>query len=93
MNNNNFITDVLRAVSRELAPNIKILFIFLLIAQVIFFTYGLRLIPPITKFGLFLFNIGTAVLIPYSLAMLVKAVGLAKKEFSKSRKKPRKRKR
>ena len=78
--------NIFKGVCRELAPNLIAFVIFLIIAQVIFFTIGPKiLIPNITHFGLFLLNFVFAILLPYIFAMIIKAIKLII-DVSKSKK-------
>ena len=74
--------NITKSVIRELSPNLTALVLFLLIAQIIFFTLGKGLILQNTpREGLILMNFLFAVLVPYSLAMVVKAIILIEKTY------------
>jgi len=76
--------NIFKGITRALAPSIYSLIIFLAIAQIIFFTLGPKiLISNITNFGLFLLNFVFAIIVPYNLAMIIKAIKLIRKEVKK----------
>ena len=78
---------ILKTIAQELAPNLVALIFFLIVAQVIFFSIGQYvLVANKTKTGLFLINFVFAVLIPYFLAMLIKAIKLIIMEVNKKKK-------
>ena len=69
--------NILKGIAREFAPHMPSLISFLAIAQIAFFTVGPKiLISNITNFGLFLLNFVFAIIVPYNLAMVIKAIGL-----------------
>jgi len=74
--------DVVHGLTREFAPNLIIFIVLVVVAQLLFFTVGPDiLIPNLTDQGLMLLNFVFAILIPYILSMIVKAICLlAKKE-------------
>ncbi len=69
--------DVAHGVAYELAPNLIALICFLIIAQVVFFIIGPSiLITKIASGSLFLLNLVFAIIVPYNLAMVIKAAHL-----------------
>ncbi|MFH1592670.1 MAG: hypothetical protein ABIB47_04875 [Candidatus Woesearchaeota archaeon] len=81
-----FHTGVVKGIARELAPDLVALIIFLIIAQALFFLLGPNvLIPNITGAGLFLLNLIFAIIVPYTLAMVVKAIRLIILEVKKTK--------
>ena len=75
---------ILKTIVQELAPNLIALIFFLIVAQVIFFSIGQYvLVVNKTKIGLVLINFVFAVLIPYFLAMVIKAIKLIISEIKK----------
>ena len=76
--------QILRGLAREFAPNLSALIIFLIITQMLFFVVGPKiLIINIPKLGLFLLNFVFAIIVPYNLAMLIKATKLIREEVKK----------
>lgn len=74
--------NVVYGLTREFAPNLIVFIVLVIVAQLLFFTVGPEiLIPNLTDQGLMLLNFVFAILIPYTLSMVVKAIFLiAKKE-------------
>ena len=74
--------DLKKNIARGFTPNLLALIVFLISAQILFFIFGRNIfVYYATKEGLMLLNFTFAILIPYNLAMIVKAIFLIRKEY------------